>query len=318
MTTAATSDPDGPAAAFPFPVEVPYRMRADLVRLDGPTAPRLPDEDALLAAKREALASRAARVRVPDPERDPADLARDVAAALSALAAARPDRVRVGATPDALTLRDPDGRAWNFPLLAADDPALVHGPLWRRMADAMALSFAEDLVWIRNDAGTGRASLLHVAFPSHWPPERRAGASLLELHGPVADGERLRAASVALTRAIARKGPFRRHVWSLNPTPSLDRHPDADGVAGAPAGQVATLEDAWFRVEVQTTVPLPAAGMALFLIRVRVAPLREVLAASPGRAARLAASIRSMSDAVRRYKGLTEGVGGLLAQLDRL
>jgi hypothetical protein len=318
MTTPAhAADPGGPAAAFPFPVEVPYRMRADLVRLDGPVAPRLPDEAALLAAKRAALATRAARVRVPDPERDPDDLARDVAAALPALASARPDRVRPGATPDAATLHDPDGRAWSFPLLAADDPAVAEGPAWRRLADAAALSFAEDLVWIRDDGGAGRASLLQVAFPSHWPPERRAGASLLELHGPVADGGRLRAASVALTRAIVRKGPFRRHVWSLNPTPALDRHPDADGVAGAPAGQVATLADAWFRVEVQTTVPLPQAGLALFLIRVRVAPLREVLAAAPGRAARLAASIRSMSDAVRRYKGSGTGAEGLLAELDR-
>ena len=317
MTTARTSDPDGHVAAFPFPVEVPYRMRADLERLDGPVAPRLPGEDAALAAKREALATRADRVRVPDRERDPADLARDVASALPALAAERPDRVRPGARTDALTLHDPDGRPWSFPLLAPDEAAVVDGPLWRCLADAAAASFAEDLVWIRDDGGAGRASLLHVAFPSHWRPERRAGASLLELHGPVADGERLRAASVALTRAMRRKGPFRRHVWSLNPTPSLDRHPDADGVAGAPAGRVVTLEGTWFRVEVQTTVPLPDAGMALFLIRVRVAPLREVLAAQEGRAARLAASIRSMSDAVRRYKGLADGAETLLAELDR-
>ncbi len=138
-------------------------------------------------------------------------------------------------------------------------------------------------------------------------------------------------------RAIAEKGPFERFVWSLNPTAALDRHPRAAGVSGrppgpgvadrsaearaafsaAPAGDAAGPIDAtWFRVERQTTLPFPDARVALFLIRVLVAPLREVLAAEPGRAARLAASIRSMSPEVAAYKGVAGGGPALLRALD--
>lgn len=321
--------PDAAARGFPFPVETPYRMRADLARLDGPAVPRLPDEATLLAAKREALRMRPDRIRAADPERAPEDVARDVAAGLGALARVRPDVVRPAVPDDASTLhgaygawtaRDPGGRAWTFPTLAADDPTLharPDDPPWAGLADAAALALPEDLVWMRDDGGPGRASLLHVAFPSHWEPERRGGASLHELHAPVADGERLRAASTALMRAIARKGPFRRHVWSLNPTASLDRHPRALAEAGAPAGPAGGtgVADTFFRVEVQTTLPNPDAGVALFLIRVRVAPLAEVLDEAPGRAGRLAASIRSMSPAVRAYKGVREA-DRLLRELD--
>jgi hypothetical protein len=44
-------------------------------------------------------------------------------------------------------------------------------------------------------------------------------------------------------------------------------------------------------------------GYGLFLIRVQVRPLDEVLA-EPGRLALLQASLRSMSDAMVRYKSL--------------
>jgi hypothetical protein len=44
-------------------------------------------------------------------------------------------------------------------------------------------------------------------------------------------------------------------------------------------------------------------GYGLFLIRVQVRPLEEVLS-QPGRLALLQASLRSMSDAMVRYKNL--------------
>lgn len=322
-------------STVPFPVELPYRVRADLARLDDRDAPlpRFGDDAVLRDAKRAALRRRPARVRVPDPARGAGDLALDVAAVLPALSALRPDVVRAaardterGGGADAgvrggWQAVDPDGRRWCFPRLDASDPLLAspsddspdHAG-WRSIADALALSLPEDLVWVRDDGGAGRASLLHVAFPSRWAPERRAGASLTELHGPVADGDALRAAGAALMRAIVAKGPFRRHVWSLAPAADLDLHPRSSSVAER--NEPWAVDAAWFRVEIQTTLPMPHAGTALFTIRLRIAPLRAVLSVDPRRAGRLAASIRSMSPALRRYKDLEDGTSRLLEELD--
>lgn len=239
-----------------------------------------------------------------------------MAATLPRISETRPDVVIApSAAPTAVpvTLADALGRPWAFPRLGPEARDLLEGsPRATRLADALALSLPEDLVWMRDDGVAGRASLLHVSFPSHWAPDARAGASLAELHAPVADGEALRAASAALMRAIVRKGPFVRAVWSLQSTAALDLHPGAsrsagpptEHGAGAPVGGI--VAGTWFRVERQTTVPFPSAGLALFAIRVHVTPLRRVLEAVPGRAARLAASVRSMSAGVRAYKGLAD------------
>ena len=330
----------------PFPVEVPYRTRADLARLEGPAFPRLPDDDALRALKARALRERPERIRVPDPGRGADAVAADVAVTLPRIAELRPDVIRPAdletdlagnleteragdLVPAASTIvTDVHGRAWAFPALGPEAAeALRACPPATRAADALALSLPDDLAWMRDDGAAGRASLLHVSFPSHWAPDARAGASLAELHGPVADGEALRAASAALMRAIVRKGPFRRWVWSVQATPALDLHPQArtegdDGAAPAPIGSEGSegsegvLASAWFRVERQTTVPFPEAGLALFAIRIQVTPLAQVLDERPGRAARLGASIRSMSAGARRYKGLV-GADALLEALDR-
>jgi hypothetical protein len=352
----ADASHDGPtraaagAADVPFPVDVPYRMRTDLTRLDGSPFLEGPDADRLRTAKLDALRFRPERVRALDPRRSPAAIAADVAATLPTLARLRPDVVRPAGASEAAAVDDPAGqRAWAFPRLGDEALGIVADAPWpTRLADALALSLPEDLVWMHDDGEGGRAALLHVCFPSHWPPDERGGAGLAELHGPVADGERLRAASRALMRAIAEKGPFERFVWSLNPTAALDRHPRAAGPAGRPPGPggpggagrsadapaasaaaspaasppaaagAATdpIDATWFRVERQTTLPFPEARVALFLIRVLVAPLREVLATEAGRAARLAASIRSMSPGVAAYKGVTDGGPALLDALD--
>ena len=340
-----SSRPSPPTA---FPVEAPYRMRPDLARLDGPVFEVRSDDDALRAEKAVALRQRPQRVRVPDPGRDADAVAADVAATLPRIAELRPDAITPATSVaqaqaqvqaqagSPVTVVDVRGRAWAFPALDSEAHELLQAaPPATRVADALALSLPDDLAWMRDDGAAGRASLLHVSFPSHWTPDARAGASLAELHGPVADGEALRAASTALMRAIVRKGPFLRFVWSVQPTPALDLHPEADhgsddsvdsnvdssvdrgeGAGGGPASPIdGAVARNWFRVERQTTLPFPAAGLALFAIRVQVAPLAQVLAAGPGRAARLAASVRSMSAGVRAYKGLG-AADTLLEELD--
>jgi hypothetical protein len=164
------------------------------------------------------------------------------------------------------------------------------------------LSCSADLVVLRRRGeGLLTAELLAVTVPSGWPVRRRAGASLLELHAPVADGEVLQRAAPALAEALLTKGPFVQHVWGVDPCGRLDQDPDV----GYPPEPVR-----WhLRVERQTTLPLPHLGRALFMIQPYLTP---VDALDPEQRATLLAALRSLSPAARAYKGVGDD---LLAQL---
>jgi hypothetical protein len=184
-------------------------------------------------------------------------------------------------------------------------------PAAERPLHALALAVQEDLVWMEAPmpGASVRAAMLHVCWPSGWDPASKAGLDFASIHGPVADGEALRAASAALSRAIVTQGPFVRFVWTVAPGGGLARHPD-DAPAD-PAPVPGSLADLWFRCERQVTLPVPSVPeAALFLIRVHVAPLAEVVAA-PERRARLVAALDSMSPATLDYKRL-HGIGALL------
>lgn len=227
-------------------------------------------------------------------------------------------------------MRHRDG-GWGFPLaglqlanadlavhaLAAEDEPRVRRlrglPAPGGALGALALTLQEDLVlmgWpgpgLTGDSNSPEAAqglvalAASVVFPSGWDPGERIGRPLRAIHGPVADGERLRLASGALSRAMVDKGPFVRHIWTLTPDGAPARWP---GVAASPRTADDSLADLWFRCERQITLPLPRAGASLFLIRVFMAPLLEVVAEA-GRRARLVASLASMSEAVIAYKGL--------------
>lgn len=167
------------------------------------------------------------------------------------------------------------------------------------------LACADDLVVLRR---TGRgelvAELLAVAFPSGWPPRERAGATLHELHAPVADGTRLQRAAPALSEALLTRGPLRQHVWGLDPDGRLDRDPSApDAPVPDVPGHVAPASPAawWLRVERQTSVPLPELGRGLFTIRPYLVPLTAL---TPPQRAVLADALASMTPDTLRYKGV--------------
>ena len=166
------------------------------------------------------------------------------------------------------------------------------------------MSLQEDLVLMEQDAhGAVRAALLQVSFPSAWDPAAKVGQDLFALHAPVADNARLQAAAGRLGGALVAKGPYVRWVWTVTDDPrwrawpppqSHDRSPSR--TRGPESGPL------YFRLERQSTMPL-GEGYCLFVIRVQVRPLEEVTA-QPGRLALLQASLRSMSDAMVRYKNL--------------
>ena len=264
-----------PPVVRPFPVRAPYRTTPAPRPLEGPP---LVVDDAWPAAR----ARRLERLR-DDPDgvlvRDPDDP--DDAGLLAALRqAARLLPVRVD----------------------ADEPL--------ELARQWMLACADDLVVLRR-RGPGRASaeLLAVAFPSGWPPGLRAGADLPTLHAPVADGARLGAASAALSEAMLTKGPYAQHVWGLDPDGRLDRDPSAPDAAphGCPPP-----ERWWLRVERQTSLPLPALGRALFLIRPHLTPL-TALDVTQRRT--LHEAVASMSPGALTYKGLVDVREDLLAWL---
>ena len=179
------------------------------------------------------------------------------------------------------------------------------------LAAAWLLACSDDLVVLRRSGqGVLHAELLAVAFPSGWPPRRRLGASLLELHAPVADGERLQRAAPALSEALLTKGPLRQYVWGLDPDGRLDRDPSAPDAPTGPGP--ADPAQWWLRVERQTSVPLPSPDRALFTIRPHLVPLTALPAAQ---CATLAAAIASMGAAARAYKGVTAVADDLVAWL---
>jgi hypothetical protein len=177
--------------------------------------------------------------------------------------------------------------------------------------DALALALQEDLVVMTRarPGDGGRAIYLNVVAPSGWDPGAHAGASFARLHEPVPHRAPLDAAAGALVDALVARGPFVRHVWSLAPDEALGRHPRRR----APVPAVPP-ERLWYRVERQTTLPVPEADAFVFLIRVYAAPLAQVVA-DPARRAAVAAAVASMDDALLAYKGLAGRREALLGWL---
>ena len=194
------------------------------------------------------------------------------------------------------------GRLRSRRTASCDLPAAQDAVLARHGLDLLVvgwlLACSEDLVVLRRTGPSAVvAELLAVAFPSGWPPRERAGASLAELHRPVADGARLQRATPALSEALLTKGPYLQHVWGLDPSGRLDRDPSAPDAAydgEVPASQW------WLRVERQTTLPL--GDRALFVIRPFLVPL---VALDRQQRSVLAAAVASMSPASLAYKGIT-------------
>jgi hypothetical protein len=289
---------------------------ATLTRLDGELPRYLLERDALLAAAPADVAAHDATV-------DPARLAAIGVAAARRLAGERDEVLRVGGerlTLPLLGLALEGGEPLQVAPAAKGFEAVAEAT-WRRLRarpaalrplDALAAAIQEDVVVMVHDAAarTVRAAYLDVAFPSGWDPGVMAGASFERLHEPVPHGGPLLRSTPAVAAALVQKGPFVRYVWSVASGSGLSRHPRQP----RPTPRPPWLASLTLRVERQTTLPLPEHDAALFLIRVYVTPLRTVLTSSARRAA-LAEALRSMDDALLRYKGLDGFVTPLLAEL---
>ena len=300
---------------MPFPVEVPYQVKADLKRVDEDVfSPDLVVRDAqaksYLSAKLVALSNPALS----------SWLVQHSALESSVMTSLLDYFVAI--TPDLIV--PIHAHAWQFVCLGlqCDEAGEIHvnrmldtlearcvqwlmlQPKAHRVWHCLAFSLQEDFALMHQSDQGFTAEALHVCFPSGWSPSLKFSQDLGQIHGPVADGDRLRASTKPLAVAMVNKGPFVRYVWTLSACAHLSEHPllkAQRAAANTSKTQVAT-NPVYFRCERQITIPFAAYARSLFLIRVFVAPLQTVL--TPARAATLATAIDSMSPASKQYKSI--------------
>lgn len=185
---------------------------------------------------------------------------------------------------------------------------------WRRVG-LLSLAFAEDFAIV--DARNASIPWLAVALPSMWEPEHKVGRSFAEVHGPVADNQRIVAAAAHLAALVSAEPRWERFVWTITRHPRLHAHPQRVDPAPWPDALQgdALAAIAWFRSERQTFIPLPGLGLAIFTISVDVQPLASAVAPA-GRAARVREALATMSPAVLAYRGLAPVQERLLRWLD--
>ncbi|MFZ5827593.1 MAG: heme-dependent oxidative N-demethylase subunit alpha family protein [Bacillota bacterium] len=171
------------------------------------------------------------------------------------------------------------------------------------LGSALGLAVQEDLAIVRGPS-PGKDDMLewlHVCLPSNWSPAEKIGGSFGTVHEPVVHSKRLLANQGQIVRAIIQAGPFVRYVWGIHRDGELCHNPR---IHQAPPWEPdRAVEQAWFRVERQTTHGFPRLNRALFTIRYWVVPLVEV-AADPWQRERLATALAGMDEAELAYKGL--------------
>ena len=216
-------------------------------------------------------------------------------------------------------------------LVGEADPAVLHaiadayaaqtGVTLAPEAEALAQGLQEDFVILHDEPDAMRSRFLSVCFPSNWNPAEKLGLDFSAIHAPVADNTLLQAGGKGIVDMAFRQASMLRHVWLLTANGDLPQHPETrrtrweDAVAQADAAGQRLIDQVFFRIERQTTLPLPALRRGVFFIRVMVCPLVEVLGVKPGRAGELREALRSMSDAVMAYRGMTAVRERLCAEL---
>lgn len=185
--------------------------------------------------------------------------------------------------------------------------------------DWLGRQFQEDLILMAPGAG-GEAVCVAgmLCFGSGWCLGDKIGKPFLEVHAPVPGfEERAGAASDLLLRRLKPGRPVGRWNWTfpatgrLNLAPALADEWEGEGITPENAGARCFL-----RTERQTLSRLPRpVGGALFTVHTYLAPIAEV-AADPQDAGRLLAHVRSLTPAMREYRGMTGYADALTGYLE--
>lgn len=187
------------------------------------------------------------------------------------------------------------------------------GPL-RERARFLGEHWEPDYLLLAADAeGTFRLRAGCLCFPSHWDLGAKMGKPLTSIHGPVPGlNEQLGRQIDGFLRRIGPGVSWERANWGLARTPELNLHPSRE-IPRLDASS--TLEDTWWRLERQSLVALPRSGGVLFGIRLEIRPLTEIHR-EPDSCAALVRALRTMPEAMARYKGLASARETLADQLE--
>jgi dimethylamine monooxygenase subunit A len=313
-----------PAAQMPWPVSTPFRMRPNLEKLDSDSpALLLRDEqfDAYQRLRSAVFASRVERACVGDAN----------SFVVNAIRGLTPSPLEGEGLGSGGSNAYANGSAAS-PLSRPSGTLSLEGRGESFVAaQTTALQLQEDFVILKHENETLRTEYLSVCFPSRWDPREKLGLDFSQIHAPVADNQMLLAAAPNIMTMAFMKQPMMRHVWLIVPSASLDQHPEQNDYSWSE-----TLKDMspllprlFFRVERQTTWPLPQLSRAVFFIRVMMSPLIDVLRlppagrpesveGSPPRARALHDALASMTPAIVEYRGMTAAMPRLLDELSRL
>jgi dimethylamine monooxygenase subunit A len=178
----------------------------------------------------------------------------------------------------------------------------------------------EDFCILQPDGENYRLTAGAVCFPSNWRLADKIGHTLADVHGPVPGyADRLEKPVDRFFKNLSADAIVWRANWAIHDSPTLfkaTRDPEPATVTSANAG-----ETLWFRVERQTLRRLPQSGAVLFTIRTHLTQLSQAICS--GKSARdtarnLATIIRSMPDAVLRYRHMNGFQSALLDWLDQI
>lgn len=145
----------------------------------------------------------------------------------------------------------------------------------------------------------GELELLYVSTPSGWAPEKHLGVGFDEIDKRLPDADHIQKASSHLVKLVTGEQAFQRTVWTLSPSPERNRHP----TLAASQATWDTTDKAYFRYETQTFVPFQPGERVIFLIDVNVIPLESACKTYED-VIKINAALETMSDSVRKYKGL--------------
>ena len=141
----------------------------------------------------------------------------------------------------------------------------------------------------------GKLESSFVAFASSWSAGDKQGKTLKELHKPIADSDTLRNASSSIMKALTGKNCYHRYTWGISSLSKLSNHPSYE------KPDFDSIDDLWFRVEHERTIPVEKNKTCALLISVDIFPLKDVLKTDGNL---LKKSIDSMTDNVLTYKNL--------------
>lgn len=179
---------------------------------------------------------------------------------------------------------------------------------------ALAATWEPDFLLLkRMDDGDHRLVGGCVCFPSSWSVTEKLGKSVTAIHDVVPTlnaelGDRIR-------RFLGQLKPgsvFERENWGLAAHGEYNAHPDR----GLPRlAEDTPLENVHLRVEFQAFMALPEDVGLLFLIRLGVYPVVELLK-EPDVGRELRRMLESMPEEIAEYKGIARARLALVRQLD--